>query len=79
MMTKVLSKGLYEEWSSRVELIARVAWKRRLSKHSCLSPSHHICQEKKMKCKWIHEDGAKQGSPIMEYGEYLERSSSSMC
>ena len=41
----------------RVELIARVAWKRRLSEHSCLSPSHHICQEKKMKCKWIHEDG----------------------
>ena len=25
-------------------------------------------QEKKMKCKWIHEDGAKQGSPIMVYG-----------
>ena len=25
-------------------------------------------QEKKMKCKWIHEDGAKRGSPIMVYG-----------
>ena len=27
IMTKVLSKGLYEEWSSRVELIASMAWK----------------------------------------------------
>ena len=68
MMTKVLSKGLYEEWSSRVEPIASMAWKRRLSEHSCLSPSHHLYQEKKMKCKWIHEDGAKRGSPIMVYG-----------
>ena len=67
-MTKVLSKGLYEEWSSRVELIASMAWKGRLSEHSCLSPSHHLYQEKKMKCKWIREDGAKRGSPIMAYG-----------
>ena len=58
MMTKVLSKALYEEWSPRVELIASMAWKRSLSEHSCLSPSHHIHQEKNMKCKWIHEDGA---------------------
>ena len=58
IMTKVLSKGLYEEWSSRVELIASMAWKRRLSEHSCLSPSHHLYQEKNMKRKWIHEDGA---------------------
>jgi hypothetical protein len=68
MMTKVLSKGLYEEWSSRVELIASVAWKIRLSEHSCLSPSHHLYQEKNLKRKWIHEDGAKRGSPIMVYG-----------
>ena len=67
MLTKVLSKGLYEEWSSRVELIASMAWKRSLSEHSCLSPSHHIYQQKKMKCKWIHEDEAQQRSPIMEY------------
>ena len=52
----------------RVELIASMAWKRSLSEHSCLSPSHHLYQEKKMKCKWIHEDGAKRGSPIMVYG-----------
>ena len=43
--------GSYEEWSSRVELIASMAWKRSLIEHSCLSPSHHIYQEKKMKCK----------------------------
>ena len=58
MMTKVLFKGLYEEWSYRVELIASMTWKRRLSEHSCLSLSHHLYQEKKMKCKWIHEDKA---------------------
>ena len=62
----------YEEWSSRVELIASMAWKRRLSKYSCLSPSHHLYQEKKIKCKWIYEDGAKQGSPITEYGGVFE-------
>ena len=27
MITKVISKGLYEEWSSRVQLIASMAWK----------------------------------------------------
>ena len=32
-----------------------------------LSLSHHIYQDKKMKCKWIHEDGTQQGSPIMVY------------
>ena len=37
-MTKVLSKGLYEEWSSRDELIVSMAWKKRLSEHSCLTP-----------------------------------------
>ena len=68
MMINALFKGLYEEWSSRVELIASMAWKRRLSEHSCLSPSHHLYQDKKTKCKWIHEDGAKRGSPIMVYG-----------
>ena len=35
-----------------VEHIASMAWKRSLSEHSCLSPSHHIYQEKKMKCKF---------------------------
>jgi hypothetical protein len=30
MMTKVLSKGLYEEWSSRDELIASMAWKKKI-------------------------------------------------
>jgi hypothetical protein len=28
--------------------------------------------------EWIHEDGVKEG-PIMEYGEYLEKSLSGMC
>ena len=64
--------GLYEEWSSRVELIASMAWKRRLSEHSCLSPSHPLYQDKETKCKWIHEDGAKRGSPIMVYGGAFE-------
>ena len=35
----------------RFELIASMAWKRRLSEFSCLSPSHHIYQEK-MECKF---------------------------
>ena len=35
----------------RVELIASMAWNRRLSEQSCLPPSHHTYQEKKMKCK----------------------------
>ena len=42
----------------RDELIASMAWRRRLSDHSCLAPSHHLYQDKKTKCKWIHEDGA---------------------
>ena len=35
----------------RVKLIASMTWKRRLSEQSCLSPSHHTYQQKKMKCK----------------------------
>ena len=51
IMTIGLFKGLYEESMCSVEHIASVAWKRRLNEHSCLSPSHHIYQEKSMKCK----------------------------
>jgi hypothetical protein len=29
--------------------------------------------------EWTHKDGAKQGSPTLGYGGYLEISSSSMC
>jgi len=35
----------------RVELIAVMAWNIILSEQSCLTPSHHTYQEKKMKCK----------------------------
>jgi hypothetical protein len=45
----------------RVELIASMAWNRRLSEQSCLPPSHLTYQEKKMKCKFN----------MMHLGRYL--------
>ena len=55
----------------RVELIASMAWKRRLSEQSCLTPSHHTYQEKKMKCKFKRSISKKSYawslSPIWRY------------
>jgi hypothetical protein len=34
-----------------------------------------MCEDKVKLVKWTHEDEAKQGSPILGYGEYLEMSS----
>ena len=43
------------------------------TKRSFLKRSYAWCLQ------WIHEDEAKRDSPIVSMGEYLEKSSSSMC